>query len=585
MSAVAGSTGRLPLVVGVSGHRAIRPGDEPALEAAVGAIFDGLRAACPATPLVLLSPCAEGADQLVARVGRGKGASLIVMLPMARDLYERDFRGAARAAFEEFLAQPGVRTLEVPLLPGSTPDSVAAASSDDRKLQYLRMGTFLARNCHVLIALWNGKPSSEPGGTAQIVAFKRTGRIDLPPRLEARIEADEEPFRTRRNPLDHAECGVIHHVLTPNGENDAVDGSVGEHRLLRPDGLSEEGAAAAFDARNDEIQRRVEDFNVALERWGASAPAEIGGLDLPPDLLALRDFFARTDRLAARLSRLTSNTLVLLCGTAFLAAAAFEVFAHLSDGRERLRTGALCAHLLFLVLAGVFWGVARRLRLEDRFQDTRAVAEGLRVQFFWRLAGLPNAAADHYLRKQRSDLDWIRNAVRYFGLTTAPCSPPRLSRVFDDWVEREIVYYRARGEAHRRSHEALRRGARLALSASVGTAGLWGCAAAARRLFGVEQLESFVSGRTFDVFVFFVALAAVLGGLLHYANERRAHGALARQYDRILSFFLAARANLAGPEPVEAPATLLELGKEALAENGDWVLLRRERPLQVPHAA
>lgn len=25
------------------------------------------------------------------------------------------------------------------------------------------------------------------------------------------------------------------------------------------------------------------------------------------------------------------------------------------------------------------------------------------------------------------------------------------------------------------------------------------------------------------------------------------------------------------------------LGKEALVENGDWVLLHRERPLEVPH--
>ena len=583
MNATAASTERLPLVVGVSGHRAIRPQDVPALAAAVGAIFDTLRTACPATPLVLLSPCAEGADQLVARVGREKGASLIAVLPMARALYERDFHGSARDAFEELLGEPGVRTLEVPLLPGSTPDSVAAASSDDRKLQYLRMGTFLARNCHVLIALWNGKPSVEPGGTAQIVAFKRSGRIELPPRLEARLEADEEPFRTRRNPLDHAECGVIHHILTPNGENDAVDGLVGEHRVLRPDGMSAV-AAATFDMRNEEIQRHVDAFNVALEREGAAAPTEIGGPDLPPDLVFLREFFSRTDRLAARLSRLTSDTLLLLCGSAFLAAASFEVFAHLSEGSEALRTGSLCAHLFFLVAAGVLWSVVRRLRLQDRFQDTRAVAEGLRVQFFWRLAGLPNAAADHYLRKQRSDLDWIRNAVRYFSLTTVPCSPPRLSRVLDDWIEREIAYYRARGEAHRRSHRELRRGARLALSASVGTAGLWGCAAAARRFFGVAELEPFVSGRPFGLLVFVVALAAVLGGLLHYANEKRAHGALARQFDRILSFFLAARADLASSGPASAPATLLELGKEALAENGDWVLLRRERPLDVPHA-
>jgi hypothetical protein len=34
----------------------------------------------------------------------------------------------------------------------------------------------------------------------------------------------------------------------------------------------------------------------------------------------------------------------------------------------------------------------------------------------------------------------------------------------------------------------------------------------------------------------------------------------------------------------EARALLRELGAEALEENGDWVLLHRERPLEVPHA-
>ena len=34
------------------------------------------------------------------------------------------------------------------------------------------------------------------------------------------------------------------------------------------------------------------------------------------------------------------------------------------------------------------------------------------MQIFWRLAGLRDSAADHYLRKQKSELDWIRNAVR-----------------------------------------------------------------------------------------------------------------------------------------------------------------------------
>ena len=34
----------------------------------------------------------------------------------------------------------------------------------------------------------------------------------------------------------------------------------------------------------------------------------------------------------------------------------------------------------------------------------------------------------------------------------------------------------------------------------------------------------------------------------------------------------------------ESHELIKELGQEALAENGDWVLLHRERPLEVPQA-
>jgi hypothetical protein len=33
----------------------------------------------------------------------------------------------------------------------------------------------------------------------------------------------------------------------------------------------------------------------------------------------------------------------------------------------------------------------------------------------------------------------------------------------------------------------------------------------------------------------------------------------------------------------ELTALIEELGKEALSENGDWILLHRDRPLDVPH--
>lgn len=581
MSAAGPAPDLLPVVVGVSGHRTLRPQDVAPLEAAVSEIFAGMRAAWPTTPLLVLSPCAEGADRLVARVGLRHGARLLVLLPMPRALYEADFDPGSVAEFRALVGEGNV--LEVPLLPGTTPASVADAAGEDRKLQYLRMGTFLARSCHVLIALWNGKASAEVGGTAAIVAFKRTGRLELPRELRARMEADEEPFRYRRTPLDAPETGVIHHVWTPAGEGDVPEGSVGERRLLRPDGVAAPADVAAFDRRNAEIGRRIEAFNALLAREVASrgaGPALPAGS--PADLARLEAFLGRADGLASGLQRRTWRTLALMCWAAFLAAACFAAFAHLAEGTAA-RAGALAGYLGFLAVAAVLWGAAKSRDLQDRFQDLRAVTEGLRVQLFWRLAGLPHAAADHYLRKQRSDLDWIRHAVRYWGFATAPARPPRLDRVYDEWIEGEIRYYAARARYHRRTGDRLHAFARASLVASVALAALWAVAA----LVAIRSGRAFapeLTGHSFEAVVAAVSLLVVASGLLHLVNEKRAHGPHARVYDRMLAFFLAARAELANPGH-DAGATLLELGKEALAENGDWVLLHRERPLEVPHGA
>ena len=49
---------------------------------------------------------------------------------------------------------------------------------------------------------------------------------------------------------------------------------------------------------------------------------------------------------------------------------------------------------------------------QNKHQDYRALAEALRIQFFWQVADLPDAVVDHYLRKQRGALEWIRSALR-----------------------------------------------------------------------------------------------------------------------------------------------------------------------------
>src|SRR5207249_3830010 len=72
----------------------------------------------------------------------------------------------------------------------------------------------------------------------------------------------------------------------------------------------------------------------------------------------------------------------------------------------------LLLYLLAFSFAFAWFYRARALELKTKYLDYRALAEGLRIQFFWQLADLKDSVADYYMRKQKSELDWIRNAVR-----------------------------------------------------------------------------------------------------------------------------------------------------------------------------
>ena len=83
--------GRIPIVLGVTGHRTLRAGDEDAITARLRTLLALIKAEAPSSPILLLSALAEGADRLVARVALREGAQLIAVLPLEKVDYETGF--------------------------------------------------------------------------------------------------------------------------------------------------------------------------------------------------------------------------------------------------------------------------------------------------------------------------------------------------------------------------------------------------------------------------------------------------------------------------------------------------------------
>ena len=160
----------LPLVVAVTGHRDLVDDETDEIRERVRALFSELAQNFPSRRLRLLSPLAEGADQLVAEVATELDIDLVVPLPMDETDYLKDFSSEAYVAKFESLKARASDVFVLQPASGATIDPEENNWTEGERA-YARLGIFLAAHCHVLLALWDGKQNNKPGGTGHVVRF------------------------------------------------------------------------------------------------------------------------------------------------------------------------------------------------------------------------------------------------------------------------------------------------------------------------------------------------------------------------------------------------------------------------------
>ncbi len=170
-------------VVGITGHRLNKlETDNPALIRKVAEVLSELVAKYADRRIVLMSPLAEGADRLVARLAMDEfNIPLRVPLPLPYELYQTDF--ATEASQEEFREMVGRAEyyFELPMRFGSREDLAAridGASNELRNQQYALVGAYLVKVCDELISIYDEQPEAGTGGTGQVVRWRQQGEVD-----------------------------------------------------------------------------------------------------------------------------------------------------------------------------------------------------------------------------------------------------------------------------------------------------------------------------------------------------------------------------------------------------------------------
>lgn len=555
-----------PLVIGVTSHRNIAASEIEPIRERVRAFVAQLKSEFPSLPLVVLSSLAEGGDQLFASEALAAGARLVVPLPLPRDMYVEDFADpSVRAQFEALFQQAEV--IRLPLLKSQSRDELQT-HGEARNRQYAKAGVFIASHAHILVTIWDGKDSGRLGGTGQIVKYY----------LHGSLPGISEHSRQARHILSGGDEHLLYHIVcSREGENGLVAPGLAPLQTLWRSGdeistdssMPEEFALMIrhMVEFNEDCAKYETEINAAntVATSDTSATDDIDHLFRSADWLALH--FQRRVLLALRIT----FTLAALMGIAF------TFYAHLTQ-----QDNMIYFFLLLFAGGGLVAALARRREWHRKYLDYRALAEGLRIQLYWRRAGISKDtdhefAHDNFLQKQNIELGWIRNVMRAVGLQPhKKLEHGALARVISEWVGESG----RSGQLHYFERKTAEKAGVHHLTEIIGSVSLWvGIAISVFLAIFALKLPEF----TKTTLVMIMAVFSIVAAVREAYAYRKADKELIRQYRFMQRIFSGARAALDRTnDPAEKRSILRSLGDAALTEHAEWTLMRRER--QVEHS-
>lgn len=584
--------GVLPFVIGVTGHRDLRPEDLNSLKEAVGEILDGFQKCLPHTPVVVLSALAEGGDRLVAEAALTKSIKVIAPLPMAQHIYEKDFDTTSLEEFRSLIARIGAdNKFELPLVAGSTEQEISETGKK-RDLQYAQAGQYIALHSHMVLALWDGADPNLIGGTADVVKMCLSeGRME-----ELASGSSWLNYEDERGPVYQVLAVRSHTTFEQSSIPDlgqllAGRNIVADKRLICPNGKE-----SAFKA----VLRSMERFNkdcflrkssIERERIATLKMFEATDSCELKRWTCLANVFVAADQLALQKKHVWEKIVLIFH---ILVGFAFCIFVAIGDFKPLFgltplswTIGMWGIFIGLVVLVFGVWGVVLLSQIQNRFLDYRGLAEALRIQFNWHVAGIHDVeVADCYLRNQADKLGWIRKAIRVCCIGRVDALPhhagDRLRNVFDNWVKEQSKYYtQATPKREVKAHNIFRWSLVLLLSA-------FGCAVLmlhnAIGFLSLGHISDLIKMLTHTLF----GLAAVIVGyaeILAIKDESKQFERMRTIYNRadnLRERVLPADKTGSTLDLTNARKIIYELGKEALAESGDWIVMHREHPLSSP---
>ena len=562
------SLASIPLYLGITGHRDIRDEDKPRLKQMIKDIIEEKKAQCPNTPIVILTPLAEGTDRLGAYAAMECGVSYIAPLPMPIDEYRKDF--TTKKSLNEFnrLIDKADLWFELPL-PYKTKMVEFKQNKEKRDNLYYKNGLFIARQSQLMIALWDGIDNNNLGGVAHIVKLKNTGLPSAHPQLQQRLQ--------------NLQSGPICHIITPR-KGSPMPAEVFSKKMISSDYWgSDEKKSLQIDRQ---LLSHVDTFNYDVKKLAPKLIEEIrqserkllidnGMIDTSLEFHGIAQYHAITDTLATyykRKSFFTFKMLLILIVSAFMFFEVYLEFWH--------KPAVLLLYPLTMSL-GLLWFLnATRKKSEKKHEDYRALSEAFRVQYFLSMAQKKVNISEYYLKKNKSELEWRIYALQAATLKcrsdgiagnseTVESNLRDCKHIKNFWVSDQLEYYRKSSVKYRHLHKTHRHIGNVLFLTSLGAALLlfFFSVGADYNLSFLKQNEDLVH----SVLVICTMGFLIISGAVHGYNEKMSFNERSRTFLQMYELFRIANEKLKiaieSKSQNEAVEIIRELAHESLMEN------------------
>lgn len=425
---------KIPIIVGVTGHRNIVEEDKPAIKAQVVESLKEIQNLCKSkkkgeddTPVIMLNAFAQGADMLCAEAAFELGIDVYAVLPCEKEKYLNSFDNEAdKAKLYGYLSKTKRRFI-APDIEKNKSWIKRTINIDDDSYEYRQLGIYMAEHSHILIALWDGKPpKAEYGcGTVEVIQFSLEHKFLDKDKLfkPGTINDSAVVWIKARRQGDGAEADVHKRWLISN-----LDGSEGESydNYL----VFDEPPAFLKDIISKTVAyngKKVDIPEGAVKLW-----KDVDELD--GYRKNLRQQYAKADELSFAKNQTKYNLFILLLaiiGT--VVAGTFLIYDDASLPFMIFPCTAAIVLLLWLIVYG------NKRAYHKNYIEYRALAEALRIQFYMSmcLAEKPveSNVCDLYAWSQKVDMAWIDKAIQALGVIS-DCEKLKTdtSKVIDVWI-------------------------------------------------------------------------------------------------------------------------------------------------------